>query len=220
MLRSIEFSNKMTPRLIFIATILSAQITIAANFENDLVNAAIDRTKHNVRYDGSYFSIPYPNGDVPANIGVCTDVIIRSYRAIGADLQLLVHEDMAKNFSAYPSKRIWNLSSTDRNIDHRRVPNLQVFFARHGSKLPTTKNGLDYVPADLVTWMLPGNLPHIGIVTDQISSSSGNPLIAHNIGADPMLDDMLFSYPITGHYRYVSNEGGQDFIQSGIGGKP
>ena len=195
--------NKMTVFAIFV---LFSQSSISGGFENRLVDAAIERTKHNVRYDGAYFSIPYPNGDVPSDIGVCTDVIIRSYRAIGTDLQRLVHEDMANNFSAYPSSRIWGLKSTDRNIDHRRVPNLQVFFTRHGIKLPVSNNAQDYKPGDIVTWMLPRNLPHIGIVTDQISSSSGNPLIAHNIGAGPKLEDILFDYKITGHYRYAPQE--------------
>lgn len=142
------------------------------------------------------------NGDVPANIGVCTDVVIRAYRSLGVDLQVLVHEDMAANFAAYPSKRIWGLSSTDRNIDHRRVPNLQTFFARHGQSLPVSQTSSDYLPGDLVTWMLPGNLPHIGIVTDNLALSSGNPKVVHNIGAGPQLEDMLFDYRITGHYRY------------------
>ncbi|HHI91953.1 MAG TPA: DUF1287 domain-containing protein [Gammaproteobacteria bacterium] len=195
--------NKMIVLAIFV---LFSQSSISGSFENRLVDAAIERTKHNVRYDGAYFSIPYPNGDVPSDIGVCTDVIIRSYRAIGTDLQRLVHEDMANNFSAYPSSRIWGLKSTDRNIDHRRVPNLQVFFTRHGIQLPISNNAQDYQPGDIVTWMLPRNLPHIGIVTDQRSSSSGNPLIAHNIGAGPKLEDMLFDHKITGHYRYAPQE--------------
>ncbi|WP_409525738.1 DUF1287 domain-containing protein [Nitrincola sp. MINF-07-Sa-05] len=118
-------------RFITIAIVLIAQNCFGANFEQDLVAAAIDRTKHNITYNGAYFAIDYPNGDVPENYGVCTDVIIRAYRAIGTDLQVLVHEDMAENFSAYPSKRIWGLSRTDKNIDHRRVPNLQTFFSRH-----------------------------------------------------------------------------------------
>jgi len=183
--------------------VLFPQSSIGDSFGDTLVNAAIERTKHDVRYDGAYFSIPYPNGDVPSDIGVCTDVIIRSYRAIGIDLQRLVHEDMASNFNVYPSTRIWGLRSTDRNIDHRRVPNLQVFFTRHGTVLPLTDNAQDYKPGDIVTWMLPGNLPHIGIVTDQVSSNSGNPFITHNIGAGPKLEDMLFDYKITGHYRYA-----------------
>jgi len=180
-----------------------SQITFSNSFEADFVQAAINRTKHQVRYDGSYKAISYPNGDVPANIGVCTDVIIRSYRAIGVDLQKLVHEDMQQNFNHYPSKRIWGLNKTDKNIDHRRVPNLQAFFARYGQQLKITSNKQDYAPGDIVTWLTPGNLPHIGIVTNRISPSSGNPLIAHNMGAGPRLDDMLFDFDISGHYRYV-----------------
>lgn len=178
---------------------LSYGQTLAAR----LVEAAIDRTNHNVRYDGRYVVIDYPNGDVPADIGVCTDVIIRAYRKLGIDLQQRVHEDIRMSFDAYPSRRIWGLTSADRNIDHRRVPNLQTFFSRHGTVLPVTRQADSYRPGDLVTWMLPGNLPHIGIVTDRINPESGNPLIVHNIGAGPKLEDMLFSYPITGHYRYL-----------------
>lgn len=182
--------------------ILIPSAVIAETFYVNLVQAAIERTNHSVRYDGAYRSIDYPGGDVPADIGVCTDVVIRSYRTLGVDLQVLVHEDMKSNFSAYPSNRIWGLTQTDRNIDHRRVPNLQTFFTRHGESLPISQSAADYLPGDLVSWMLPGNLPHIGIVTDQWSSSSGRPLIVHNIGAGPQLEDILFSYSITGHYRF------------------
>jgi len=196
----------MISRAVSLALLLVSQYSIGASFESELVNAAIERTNHEVRYDGSYISIPYPNGDVASDTGVCTDVLIRSYRKTGTDLQLLVHEDMASNFSAYPSRRIWGLGSTDRNIDHRRVPNLQVFFTRNGTKLSITNDVQNYKPGDIVTWMLPGNLPHIGIVTDRNSSSTGNPLIVHNIGAGPELDDMLFNYKISGHYRYVPKQ--------------
>ncbi|MEH6450806.1 MAG: DUF1287 domain-containing protein [Oleispira sp.] len=175
-------------------------------FESELVQSALDRINHDVVYDGSYISIPYPNGDVPSNIGVCTDVVIRSYRKSGYDLQKLVHEDMKASFSSYPSKRIWGLNSTDKNIDHRRVPNLQTFFSRNGSSLPVTMEKSDYKPGDLVTWMVNGRLPHIGIVTDKVSFKTGNPLIVHNIGSGPELEDMLFKYPITGHYKYVPNK--------------
>jgi len=175
---------------------------LAGIFSTALVDAAIERTRHDVRYDGSYVRIAYPGGDVPADTGVCTDVVIRAYRALGADLQRLVHEDMAVDFDAYPSKRIWGLARTDRNIDHRRVPNLQVFFSRKGRVLPVSSDPADYAAGDLVTWMLPGNLPHIGIVTDRQASETGNPLIVHNIGRGPVLEDMLFDYQITGHYRY------------------
>jgi uncharacterized protein YijF (DUF1287 family) len=110
---------------------------------------------------------------------------------------------MRNNFSKYPSQRIWGLTQPDTNIDHRRVPNLQVFLSRKGVMLPVTMLGSDYQPGDLVTWMLPGNLPHIGIVTDKHHRTSGNPMIVHNIGRGPKLEDMLFDYPITGHYRFL-----------------
>ncbi len=190
-------------RFYYISIFLIPLNCFGATFEEDVVAAAIERTTQEVGYDGSYFSITYPNGDVPANIGVCTDVVIRTYRTLGADLQVLVHEDMVRNFDVYPSRRIWGLARTDKNIDHRRVPNLQVFFSRHGISLPVSTTPQDYSPGDIVTWMLPGNLPHIGIVTDRIAQASGNPLVVHNIGAGPHLDDMLFAYKITGHYRYV-----------------
>lgn len=183
----------------FIVLILTCT-SYASTFEKDIVSALIERTSHTVKYDGAYIKIAYPNGDVPNNMGVCTDVIIRSYRKLGVDLQVLVHEDMQKNFYNYPSKRIWGLTSTDKNIDHRRVPNLQVFFKRNGTVLD--KSGR-YNSGDIVTWMLPGNLPHIGMVIDKFDSDSGNPLIIHNIGQGPKIDDILFNYNITGHYRYI-----------------
>lgn len=171
-----------------------------SSFAEALVKAALDRTRHSVRYDGSYRKISYPMGDVPGNIGVCTDVVIRTYRSLGIDLQQLVHEDMLTHFSTYPKR--WGLSQPDSNIDHRRVPNLQRFFERKGNKLRTSSNPEDYQPGELVTWVLPGNLPHIGIVTDQRDPVTKRPLIVHNIGAGPRLEDMLFDYPITGHYRF------------------
>ncbi len=186
-----------------IVLLLASPGSWAEGFDSKLVAAAMERTRHNVTYNGAYYRLAYPNGDVPANIGVCTDVVIRSYRALGIDLQVLVHEDMAAHFDAYPSRRIWGLTRTDRNIDHRRVPNLQTFFTRHGMSLPVTDDPEDYLPGDLVTWMLPGNLPHIGIVTDTVFAGSGNPGIVHNIGAGPQHEDMLFDYRLTGHYRYA-----------------
>ena len=190
--------------IVFIITqILPNSVTSSAeplSMSSRLVNAAIERTQHSVQYDGSYHSIPYPMGDVPDNIGVCTDVVIRSYRAIGIDLQQLVHEDMKKNFSSYPQH--WDLRTPDTNIDHRRVPNLQTFFARHGASLPPSQEAADYQPGDLVTWMLPGSLSHIGIVTDRTVSGSNRPMIVHNVGKGPKLEDRLFSYRITGHYRF------------------
>lgn len=171
-------------------------------FLQKLIAAAIERTHHSVRYDPAYVRIPYPNGDVPADTGVCTDEIIREYRAVGVDLQKEVHEDMLRNFSAYPNERRWHLSHTDTNIDHRRVPNLMTFFARKGETLPITTNAKDYAPGELVTWDLGGNVPHIGIVVDRKSPQTGRHMIVHNIGQGPQMEDVLFNWKITGHYRY------------------
>jgi len=171
-------------------------------FTTRLVAAAIERTHHPVRYVSAYVRIPYPGGDVPADTGVCTDEIIRSYRAVGVDLQKEVHEDMVQNFLAYPNKRRWLLAHPDSNIDHRRVPNLMVFFQRKGESLPITTKAADYAPGDLVTWDLGGGVPHIGIVVDQKSRWSGRYMIVHNIGEGPKMEDVLFNWKITGHYRY------------------
>lgn len=189
--------------IIAVLGVLLAGQAAGQSFEYDLVEAAHERTQHTVRYDGRYVKIDYPWGDVPKEIGVCTDVVIRAYRSLGTDLQQLVHEDMRSHFNQYPSRQKWGLKRPDRNIDHRRVLNLQVFFERHGQTLAISDNPADYQPGDLVTWTLPGGLPHIGIVTEVSSPSSGNPAIVHNIGSGPILQDMLFSFPITGHYRYV-----------------
>lgn len=168
-----------------------------------LAAAAMQRTEYKIRYDGSYHRLTYPNGDVPSDIGVCTDLVIRSYRVLNIDLQRLVHEDMIANFSEYPSRRIWGMDVADKNIDHRRVPNLRTFFARHGQALPVSSVWQDYKPGDLVTWTLAGNLPHIGIVSSQVDAESGRPLIVHNIGAGPVLEDMIDNYFISGHYRFM-----------------
>ena len=173
-------------------------------FSDKLVNAALERTKHKVTYDGSYRKIAYPNGDVPDNIGVCSDVVIRAYRQVGIDLQKEVHEDMKGNFSLYPKN--WGLKRTDTNIDHRRVPNLQVFFRRHGAEFSVSKDPGHYLPGDLVTWTVQGSLPHIGIVSDARTLLGKRPLMVHNIGRGPVLEDMLFEYPITGHYRFYGRD--------------
>ncbi len=171
-------------------------------FTRRLVAAAIERTHHTVRYVSAYVHIPYPGGDVPADTGVCTDEIIRSYRAVGVDLQKEVHEDMERDFAAYPNKRRWLLAHPDANIDHRRVPNLMVFFQRKGESLPVTSRADDYAPGDLVTWDLGGNVPHIGIVVDRRARGTGRFMIVHNIGEGPKMEDVLFNWKITGHYRY------------------
>jgi uncharacterized protein YijF (DUF1287 family) len=166
-----------------------------------LVAGAMERTGHDVLYDGRYRRIDYPGGDVPDHIGVCTDVVIRAYRTSGIDLQAEVHVDMLANFSEYPQN--WGLTQPDSNIDHRRVLNLRTFFRRKGAELPITNNPDDYLPGDIVTWVIPGNLPHIGIVVKEQSEDGTRPLIVHNIGRGPRLEDILFAYPITGHYRYL-----------------
>jgi len=171
-------------------------------FRDKLVAAAIERTNHSVKYVSTYVHLDYPGGDVPADTGVCSDEVIRAYRAVGVDLQKEVHEDMVKNWSEYPPKAKWHQSHPDTNIDHRRVPNLMVFFSRKGESLPISLRSEDYSPGDLVTWDLGGNVPHIGIVVNVKSTESGRPLIVHNIGQGPKMEDVLFSWKITGHYRY------------------
>ncbi len=171
-------------------------------FLHGLIAAAMEQTHHTVRYDPAYVRIPYPGGDVPADTGVCTDVVIRAYRAVGVDLQKEVHEDMLQNFSAYPRQRRWLSTSPDSNIDHRRVPNLMVFFSRKGASLPVTSRGEDYLPGDLVTWDLGGGVPHIGILVDRKSPQGDRYMVVHNIGQGPKMEDVLFSWKITGHYRY------------------
>lgn len=169
-------------------------------FAQKLSAAALNLTKDKVSYDPAYFVINYPNGDVPADKGVCTDVVIRAYRKLGIDLQKEVHEDMAKNFSAYP--KTWGLKRPDTNIDHRRVPNLRVFFAKFGKSKSIETNPELYVPGDIVTWLLPGNLTHIGIVVNKKSADGKRYLIVHNIGAGQVMEDCLFKFTITGHYQY------------------
>ena len=176
--------------------------SVHQEFLKRLVAAAIERTHHVVRYDPAYVKIPYPGGDVPAGTGVCADEVIRPYRAVGVDLQKEVHEDMKQNFSAYPRRVRWLSWRPDANIDHRRVPNLMAFFSRKGETLGITRRAEDYAPGDLVTWDLGGNVPHIGIVVDQKSRVSGRYMIVHNIGQGPMMEDVLFNWKITGHYRY------------------
>lgn len=165
-----------------------------------LSDVAVQLTFDRVKYDPSYFVISYPNGDVPADKGVCTDVIIRAYRKMGIDLQKNVHEDMLENFSVYPKD--WGLNKPDKNIDHRRVPNLRTFFTRQGTSLTPTSNPDDYKPGDIVTWDLGKGIGHIGLVIKKRSDDNKRNLIVHNIGNGQEISDCLFTYRITGHYRY------------------
>ncbi len=176
-------------------------ISGSAFADSALVSAAQDRLKHKVTYNGAYMRLDYPGGDVPANIGVCTDVIIRSYRAAyGFDFQKAVHEDMKANFSAYPKN--WGLRRPDKNIDHRRVPNLETYLKRKGTSLGVSSKAVDFKPGDIVSWRLGGSLPHIGIVSDR-KGADGTPLIIHNIGAGPQEENVLFAYKMTGHFRFI-----------------
>lgn len=170
-------------------------------FLKQLADSAFTLTRQKVIYDPSYFTIPYPNGDVPADKGVCTDVVIRAYRKLGIDLQQLVHEDMKANFSIYPS--IWKLKAPNKSIDHRRVPNLMTFFKRKGVEKPTTNNGADYLPGEIVCWDLGGGIKHIGIVSNYKIKNKSHYLIIHNIGAGQVLEDFLFEAKIIGHYQFV-----------------
>jgi uncharacterized protein len=171
-----------------------------ADFFGRLADSALTLTKQNVVYDPTYFVIDYPNGDVPANKGVCTDVVIRAYRKLGIDLQKEVHDDMIANFDKYP--KIWGLTKPDKNIDHRRVPNLITFLTRHGTVKKLSDDSKDYEPGDIVCWDLGGGITHIGIVIKEKSADGKRHLIIHNIGAGQVKEDCLFSFKIIGHFQY------------------
>jgi len=169
----------------------------------EMIEGAIAQTKTTTGYTQKYFNLPYPNGDVPSETGACSDVVIRSFRAAGVDLQKEVHEDMSANFSLYPQK--WGLGKTDTNIDHRRVPNLQKYFDRRGKSIPITSNGGDYRPGDVVSWDLNGKgMTHIGVVSNLWNEGEKRYLIIHNIGSGARAEDRLFDWKITGHYRYFN----------------
>jgi uncharacterized protein YijF (DUF1287 family) len=171
-----------------------------------VLRGAFEQVGVTTRYDAAYSSIPFPGGDVPIERGVCTDVIVRAYRKAGFDLQQLVNRDMSRSFASYP--QLWGLSKPDPNIDHRRVPNLAAFFRRHGQILVVSSHSADYRAGDIVTWRLPSGVPHIGLISDRVEA--GRPLVVHNIGAGVRVEDMLFSYPITGHYRYEPGKPSRD----------
>ncbi|MCV9931346.1 DUF1287 domain-containing protein [Flavobacterium sp. LS1R47] len=171
-------------------------------FEEKLSDAAISIIDPTIDYDPAYLSIRYPNGDVPKNKGVCTDVIIRSYRILDIDLQKEVHEDMVANFSKYPNLEKWGMTKTDTNIDHRRVPNLEIFFERKGQKLAVNQNPSTYKTGEIVTWIINEKLPHIGIITNKKSRDGKRNLIVHNVGGGQVMEDCLFDYKIVGHYKF------------------
>jgi uncharacterized protein YijF (DUF1287 family) len=189
--------------IVFLFFFLSSTVVSQPEFFDKLSSAAISLTHQKVTYDPKYYSIKYPNGDVPSDKGVCTDVVIRAYRTLGIDLQKEVHEDMEKNFAAYPKN--WGLKTTDKNIDHRRVPNLMKFFERQRATLSISDNAKDYQPGDVVCWNLSGAITHIGIVVNKKSDDGKRNLIVHNIGGGQVLADCLFEYKIIGHYRYSEN---------------
>lgn len=186
-------------RIALLALVLWAGSLMAATIDPQrLVRDARQQVGITLGYDPAYRALSYPGGDVAPATGVCSDVVIRALRAQGLDLQRAVHEDMRGHFSAYPNN--WNLRRPDRNIDHRRVPNLMTYFKRQGWSLAVSPQPDAYRAGDVVAWSLGGGLTHIGIVSD-LKAASGTPLILHNIGAGAREEDLLFSYPIIGHYR-------------------
>lgn len=182
--------------------LLLALLPLHAETGGKLVAAARKQIGVTVSYDPAYVVLDYPNGDVPKDRGVCTDVLIRAAReGLSADLQKLLHDDMRGHFSAYPKQ--WGLSRPDRNIDHRRVPNLRAYFKRRGFELnmPDAGEVPDFQPGDIVTCTVPPNLPHVMIVSDR-KTADGRPLVIHNIGGGAREEDALRSFPLTGHYRW------------------
>jgi uncharacterized protein YijF (DUF1287 family) len=186
--------------LLLLLCLMVVDVHALSPFQQKLAVAAESLTRQRVIYDPAYVVLPYPNGDVPPNKGVCTDVVIRAYRKMGIDLQRLVHEDMKNHFKLYPQK--WGMSGPDKNIDHRRVPNLMVFFSRKGTEIEISNNANDYQPGDEVAWDLGNRVTHIGIVSSKRTRDNKRHLMVHNIGQGQVLEDCLFSYTVIGHYRY------------------
>ena len=204
----LSFTSCKKQEILSNSTILISEKQVISPIENPnsfaekLSNVAIQIIDKDVVYTPDYVKLKYPNGDVPAKTGVCTDVIIRAYRKLNIDLQKEVHEDMVANFTKYPNLKKWGLKTTDKNIDHRRVPNLEVFFGRKGKTLSITQNANDYKTGEIVTWMINDKLPHIGIITHLKSKDGKRNLIVHNVGGGQVLEDCLFSYKIVGHFQY------------------
>jgi uncharacterized protein len=177
-----------------------ATAQVADSTAAKLITSAREQVGVTLTYDPAYTNLAFPNGDVPRDKGVCTDVIVRAYRdALGIDLQQLINADMKRAFASYPKR--WGMKTTDRNIDHRRVLNLEVFWTRQGAKLAVPKNAADWQPGDLVTSLVGGTLPHVAIISDK-KTPAGQPLILHNIGAGAREEDALLAHKITGRYRW------------------
>jgi uncharacterized protein len=191
-------------RKVVLALVILSGPALAGSEPSRLASAARAQVGVTVTYDPSYSRLEFPGGDLPRDRGVCTDVVIRALRdGWGIDLQLAVNRDMSADFDGYPA--FWGLTAPDRNIDHRRVPNLQTLFARIGAEVPLTEGPAPYLPGDIITWTLPGNLSHMGIVSDR-RTPDGTPFILHNIGAGAQEEDILFAYPMTGHYRIGADQ--------------
>lgn len=198
--RLVWHGRLMHSHFYFLLALLLLPACVVAQPGADLAAAAAAQIGVTTVYDPAYVSLKYPGGDVPPARGVCCDVVIRALRAYGVDLQKLVHEDMKANFSAYP--KIWGLKTTDANIDHRRVPNLMKFFERKGRALRVSDDDADYQPGDFVTWMLTGNLYHIGVIAAEKVPSTDRPFVVHNIGRGAQREDVLHAFKIIGHYRW------------------
>ncbi len=169
-------------------------------FAAQLVEGALAQVGKTTEYDPAYVALDYPGGDVPIKTGVCSDVVVRAYRSAGFDLQRLLHEDMQRNFPAYPQR--WELSKPDANIDHRRVPNLATYFSRHGGSLPVSAVGSQYEPGDVVTWSIDGS-PHTGVVSNKRQKGDDHFFVVNNRGGGTQVEDVLFAWKITGHYRWL-----------------
>ncbi|WP_228411717.1 DUF1287 domain-containing protein [Entomomonas moraniae] len=185
--------------------VLGVFFVSGAAWSNNLqvAEAARKQIGKTIQYDPRYVKLAYPMGDVLEVAGVCSDVVIRALRVNQVDLQVLVHEDMSQHFNQYPNS--WGLIRTDKNIDHRRVPNLEVFFKRQGKSLPVTLDGKSYHAGDIISWRLDNGLPHIGIVSMNKVANTKRPLVIHNIGAGVREEDVLFEWKMIGHYRYYKN---------------
>jgi uncharacterized protein len=188
--------------IFLLAVLLSPNIQAQNDSALKVVNAARAQIGVTTTYDPAYTQLAYPMGDVVQSKGVCTDVVVRAYRKMNIDFQVLVHQDMKMNFSKYP--KIWGLKKTDRNIDHRRVPNLETFFARQGKSIKIQNTAENYRPGDIVSWRLDNGLAHIGVISDKRSLIGARPLVIHNIGRGTQEEDVLFAWKIVGHYRWFN----------------